>query len=189
MEFSIRHGEARDIPGIKAIYEQPHVVEGTLKAPFQSLKMWEKWLNNLPEGNYNLVAASGDKVIGQLLLSVFSNPRRRHSATFGLAVSADAARQGVGRALVEAALDLCDNWLNLRRVELQVFVDNQPAIHLYEQLGFVREGQHRDFAYQHGHYVDAYTMARLRQPDAPNEQGISKNRDACAGQEGSDSSN
>ncbi len=167
MEFSIRHGEARDIPGIKAIYEQPHVVEATLKAPFQSLTKWEKWLANLPEDNYNLVAVSGDEVIGQLLLTVFPNPRRRHAATVGLAVSAEAAGQGVGRALMEAALEMCDNWLNLRRVELQVFVDNQPAIHLYEQLGFVQEGRHRDFAYQHGRFVDAYTMARLRDRDIP----------------------
>jgi len=69
----------------------------------------------------------------------------------------------VGKALLEAALDMCDNWLNIHRVELQVFVDNAAAIHLYEQLGFVQEGRHKDFAFQHGGYVDAYTMARIRE--------------------------
>ena len=162
MDFSIRHGEARDIPGIKALYEQPHVVDGTLKMPFQSQKMWEKWLNNLSEGNYNLVAVSGEEVIGQLQLTVSPNLRRRHAATFGMAVSARASRQGVGRALLQNALDMCDDWLNIRRVELQVFVDNEAAIGLYESMGFVREGRHQDFAYKNGRFVDAYAMARIR---------------------------
>ncbi|WP_456448861.1 GNAT family N-acetyltransferase [Thiolapillus sp.] len=163
MDFIIRHGEAGDIPGIKAIYEQPHVVEGTLKTPYQSQQQWEKWLSRLPDGNHNLVAVQDEVVIGQLLLTVFSNPRRRHAATFGMAVSEQFCRKGVGKALLEAALDMCDNWLNVHRVELQVFVDNTAAIHLYEQLGFVQEGRHKDFAFQNGSYVDAYTMARIRE--------------------------
>jgi L-phenylalanine/L-methionine N-acetyltransferase len=70
--------------------------------------------------------------------------------------------RGVGTELMEAALDLADNWLNLTRIELRVYVDNAPAIALYEKFGFEVEGTHRYFAFRNGEYVDAYSMARLR---------------------------
>jgi putative acetyltransferase len=61
-----------------------------------------------------------------------------------------------------ALIDLADNWLGLHRIELTVYVDNAPAIHLYEKIGFVIEGTARDFALRGGVYVDVHTMARLR---------------------------
>ena len=48
------------------------------------------------------------------------------------------------------------------RLELEVYVDNEPAIRLYERFGFVREGTMRQYAFRDGVYVDAYLMARLR---------------------------
>ncbi len=69
--------------------------------------------------------------------------------------------QGVGSALMQAALDLADNWLNLTRVELTVYTDNAAAIALYTKFGFEIEGTHRAFALRDGVFVDAHAMARL----------------------------
>jgi putative acetyltransferase len=86
----------------------------------------------------------------------------RHVGSIGMAVRDDWQGRGVGTALMEAALDLADNWLNLTRVELTVYVDNAPAIALYEKFGFEVEGTHRRMAFRNGGYVDGYSMARLR---------------------------
>ncbi len=102
------------------------------------------------------------EVVGHLALSVYANPRTRHSGHFGIAVRDDWQGRGVGTALVRAALDIADNWLNLTRLDLRVYVDNAPAIALYERFGFVKEGTHRRFALRDGEYVDAHVMARLR---------------------------
>jgi putative acetyltransferase len=62
-----------------------------------------------------------------------------------------------------AMIDLADNWLGLHRIELTVYVDNAPAIHLlYETFGFVIDGTARASALRGGEYVDAHTMTRLR---------------------------
>jgi putative acetyltransferase len=79
-----------------------------------------------------------------------------------MAVRDDWQGQGVGTALMQAAIELADQWLNLTRLELQVFVDNAPAIRLYEKFGFSIEGTLVDFAFRDGQYVDTYMMARLR---------------------------
>jgi putative acetyltransferase len=70
--------------------------------------------------------------------------------------------KGVGKALMRAGLDLADKWLNLTRLELEVYTDNEPAIRLYEQFGFECEGTLRQHAFRDGSYVDSYMMARLR---------------------------
>lgn len=64
--------------------------------------------------------------------------------------------------MLQAAIDLADNWLNLTRLELEVFTDNEPAIRLYKRFGFAIEGTLVRFAFRDGEFVDAYTMARLR---------------------------
>jgi putative acetyltransferase len=59
-------------------------------------------------------------------------------------------------------IDLSDNWLKLSRLELEVFVENVPAIQLYKKCGFTIEATLVDFAFREGQYVEAYTMARIR---------------------------
>ena len=54
----------------------------------------------------------------------------------GLAVEPDARRSGVGRALVQAAVDH-GYAAGLQAIGLHVSVTNGPAIRLYEREGFV----------------------------------------------------
>jgi len=69
-------------------------------------------------------------------------------------------------ALMLAALELADNWLNVLRIELTVYADNAAAIALYERHGFQIEGRLRAYALRGGRYVDALAMARLH-PNPP----------------------
>ncbi|SDU96153.1 Acetyltransferase (GNAT) family protein [Pseudomonas mucidolens] len=64
--------------------------------------------------------------------------------------------------LLAAALEVADNWMNLRRVELTVYADNEAAHALYRKFGFEIEGRLRDYGVRDGAFVDALSMARLR---------------------------
>ena len=79
-----------------------------------------------------------------------------------MAVRDDWQGKGAGTALMQAAVDLADKWLNLTRLELEVYTDNEPAIRLYKKFGFTIEGTLAQFAFRDGQYVDSYLMARLR---------------------------
>jgi L-phenylalanine/L-methionine N-acetyltransferase len=165
MTITIRRTEPGDYEAIQRILSGPKATWGTLQLPFPSLEMWRKRLAEPPEGLIGLVACADGEVVGQLGLHTSPNsPRRRHAAELGMAVRDDWQGKGVGTALMQAVVDLADRWLNLSRLELEVYVDNESAIRLYKKFGFVVEGTLKQFAFRDGQYVDAYTMARLR-PD------------------------
>ena len=108
------------------------------------------------------MACVEDEVVGSLGLETSPTRwRMRHVATIGMAVRDDWQGRGVGTALMEAALDLADNWLGTTRVELTVYTDNAAAIALYEKFGFEIEGTHRHYAFRNGAYADSYSMARI----------------------------
>jgi len=162
----IRHAEPADYEAVCRIFQGPRAVWGTLQLPFPSLERWRRRLADPAEGIYTLVACAGEEVVGMLSLQTFPNfPRRRHVAELFMAVRDDWQGRGVGTALMAAALDLADNWLNILRVELDVWVDNEPAIRLYKKFGFAVEGTAVAFGYREGKFVDAYRMARVRRPD------------------------
>ena len=68
---------------------------------------------------------------------------------------------------VDPALELADGWLNLTRVELNVWPDNEPALRLYRRFGFEVEGTLRQYALRDGRLVDAVLMSRLRPAPLP----------------------
>lgn len=163
MEITIRHAEPDDAVALHRIFTAPRVVEGTLQLPWQSIESWRTRLAEPREGWYGLVACIEGDVIGSLGLDAITRPRRRHVGELGMAVRDDWQGRGVGSALLRAAIDLADNWLNLTRLELTVYTDNAAAIALYTKFGFTVEGTHRAFAFRNGQYVDAHSMARVRQ--------------------------
>jgi len=124
--------------------------------------MWQERMNQKSPGQYHLVAIVEDQVVGHLMIAAETRPRRSHVASFGLCVDAARHNQGIATALLREMIAMCDNWLRIERIELTVFVDNAPAIALYQKLGFDIEGAGKRYGLRDGDYIDAYFMARLR---------------------------
>ena len=161
--LKIRRAEPDDYLAVYEMFTLPEVYEGTMQLPYPSRELWRKRVAETPESLFNLVAVVDDHVVGMLGLETFPNrPRRRHVGRIGISVAGEWQGKGVGTALMAAAVDLADNWLNLTRLELKVYADNVAAIHLYERFGFSYEGTLRQHAFRNGKYVDSNVMGRLR---------------------------
>lgn len=165
--ISVRRTEPSDYQALQQIFAGPKVIWGALQLPFASAEIWRQRLAEPPEGLFSLVATVESEVVGNLGLHTFPNlSRRRHIGSIGMGVRDDWQGEGVGTALLQAGVDLADKWLNLYRLELQVFTDNQPALRLYQKFGFHIEGTMVAYAFRDGQYADAYLMARLNMPQA-----------------------
>lgn len=161
--WTIRRAQSSDAPAIARIFDGPRAVCGTVQLPYSSAEQWQQRLSAASEAErISLLACVKGEPIGILGLHLNpATPRRRHAAELGMTVRDDWQGRGVGTALVRAAVELADDWLQLRRISLNVYVDNEPAIRLYRRFGFEVEGTQRDFAFRAGRYVDALLMARL----------------------------
>jgi RimJ/RimL family protein N-acetyltransferase len=104
------------------------------------------------------VVEEGGEIIGRLSVARDPHPASFHVADLGLMVAAGHRRRGVGHALLDRAV----TWAlesRVRKLELHVFPHNEPAIALYEQFGFAREGYRREHYRREAGYVDAILMA------------------------------
>jgi len=159
--FRIRRQESEDAVALHEVYSQPNVIWGTTMLPHPSLHAWKKAADE-PRGMTRLVACADDLVVGNIALTTAASPRRRHAGEVAMAVHDAWQGKGAGYALLSEALNIADNWMDLRRVELQVYTDNKRGVRLYERCGFEHEGTLKKYAFRDGHYVDVFAMARLR---------------------------
>ena len=88
-----------------------------------------------------LLALEGEVIVG--LLDIWSGERAdtRHQGRLGMSVARGWRSQGVGRRLLNAAIDHAKTWPGFCRLELECVPWNAPAIRLYESVGFKLEGR------------------------------------------------
>jgi putative acetyltransferase len=106
------------------------------------------------------VAEDDGAVVARLSVARDPHSASRHVADLGLMVDAGYRRRGIGRALLEQAV-LWARESGVQKLELHVFPWNEPAIRLYEQFGFRREGLRVGHYRRDGDLVDVILMAYM----------------------------
>lgn len=86
----------------------------------------------------------------------------RHTGRLVLMVHGDFQNKGIGSSLLNTLLHLADHDLGLIRLELDVVVDNESAIHLYKKFGFEIEGRLKKAHFSRGEYQDIFIMGRVK---------------------------
>jgi putative acetyltransferase len=161
-DILVRAAEPSDVAALTELMNQPRVCWGTLQTPFTSVAARETRFAARVDNELMLVAVLDGKVAGSAGLTRETRHRRAHAAGLGMAVHDAYAGRGAGTALMTALVEVADRWWNIKRLELDAYVDNARAIALYERFGFEREGVLRAYAWRDGVYVDSLAMARLR---------------------------
>jgi RimJ/RimL family protein N-acetyltransferase len=106
-----------------------------------------------------LGAFSGGELAGIVGLVIGEGPKQRHKGWLvGMYVRSAAGRAGVGHRLIDAALDLAAQSVEL--VQLGVTKGNAPALRLYQSVGFVQYGLERHALKVDGRYHDEILMAK-----------------------------
>jgi RimJ/RimL family protein N-acetyltransferase len=108
-----------------------------------------------------LVAEMDNRLVGSLSCTGGKRRATRHSADFGMSVAREWRNQGIGTALLRRLIEWAEGTNVIRRLELEVYAHNAPALHLYQKFGFIEEGRRRRGYFQHGRFIDGILMARL----------------------------
>ena len=66
-------------------------------------------------------------------------------------------KAGIGKSLLDRLLNIALK-KKIQNIFLEVSVENQIAINLYEKFNFIKVGKRKNYYYQHGKYIDADIM-------------------------------
>jgi ribosomal protein S18 acetylase RimI-like enzyme len=131
-----------DIPGFRdcldsVARERKYLAQ--LKAPSLD-RVAEFVMEALRRGEVRIVAIDSSRVVGWCDITPHHWEGLDHVGELGMGVLREYRRKGIGRNLLQTALDMAQE-IGMEKVELDVFASNRAAIELYEEAGFVVEGR------------------------------------------------
>ncbi|MGE5702707.1 MAG: GNAT family N-acetyltransferase [Clostridia bacterium] len=135
-----------------------------LPAAPKSIEQIEEWLDGARKSAnsylFGIRLKETDELIGYVEIDgILWNHR---VAGIAIAIGTQTQRgRGYGREALERLLAFAFMELNLHRVQLTVFAYNQPAITLYEKMGFKQEGVYREFLCRDGQRHDMLLYGML----------------------------
>ena len=120
----------------------------------------ENWITqNIAKKNFTIVAETNGEVIGMLNTNRGTKIRVEHLCSFGISIQKQYCNQGIGSKMIASLLEWAKQDRKIEKIYLEVFAENERAIHVYEKLGFKKEGvKEKHIKFEDGTYADEYIM-------------------------------
>jgi len=97
-------------------------------------------------------------IVGCASISRSGIERIDHNSEVAISVKKDYWRNGIGNAIMEELIRVVKEQDTIKNIGLGVNANNKNAISMYEKLGFVKVGVHKDYFNINGNYVDEILM-------------------------------
>jgi len=113
------------------------------------------------QNKVTLVVEVENMIVGCLNFRGGTRPRNEHAGEFGVSVLKKYWGQGIGSAMIEEMIEWAKVSTVIRKINLLVRSDNSRAVHIYEKLGFMREGVISRGVFISGQFYDYIHMGYL----------------------------
>jgi len=125
----------------------------------------EAWIRKISVKNEDrfdsiIILKETGELLGEVVLNDIDHTNKSANIRIGIQGTQHRGK-GYGTEALLLLLRYGFEKLNLHRVHLGVYVFNPRAIHVYEKIGFHREGVERDALYMDGKFHDLITMSML----------------------------
>ncbi len=123
---------------VKHIYLTSKFMSDDFDRKFSGIKQFEEYHTNLLKvpGSLLLVATYNNSPVGYIAIEANPATRLRHTAYLSMGVGKSYRGKGVGRQLVQAAMEKSTLINSIEIIYLMVRSDHVGAIKLYEKTGF-----------------------------------------------------
>ncbi|MEO0392641.1 MAG: GNAT family protein [Pseudomonadota bacterium] len=167
-DMAVRPLQETDLPTIHGWFQDRDVYNHIvgpyrIRSEVESLEYMRGWLTNT-QNAVRLAILGAPETTGPLvgMVSLTEIDWTHRFGSYHIIIGArDDRGQGHGKRATDAILRHGFDDLGLRRVELELYADNQAAQALYEHFGFVKEGIKRERCHRFGTVVDTLIMGLL----------------------------
>jgi L-amino acid N-acyltransferase YncA len=163
----LRAAAAADLPAITAIYAH-HVLHGTgsfeLEPPDQA-EMRRRREEVLDRGLPYLVAVREEVIVGFAYAGAYRpRPAYRFTVEDSIYVRADCSGQGIGRRLLDALIEACEQKGARQMIAVIGDAANSGSIRVHAAAGFSRGGLLPGLGWKFGRWLDVVLMQRALGP-------------------------
>jgi RimJ/RimL family protein N-acetyltransferase len=122
----------------------------------------EEWIRSFTEKDNSLllIAEHNGILVGNIDLNGNTRKAMRHTAVLGMGLRESWRGVGLGKALMNAAIEWATGNEVLELLWLQVYTANAAGLGLYRKCGFKESGIIKNFFCHNGTYFDNLTMYR-----------------------------
>ena len=162
-EIQIRASLPGDLPAITSIYSH-HVRHGLAsfeETPPSVEEMTARRNDVLARGFPYLVAAQNDQVLGYAYANLYrTRPAYRYTLENSIYLHADAAGRGIGKRLLQALLQACEQQGTRQMIAIIGDSENHASIKLHAACGFTQTGTLYAVGFKFGRWVDSVVMQK-----------------------------
>lgn len=162
-KLRLRALERNDLRFVHNLNNNRSIMSYWFEEPYESFDELEELYNRHIHDNAErrfVVENAKKELVGLVELIEIDYIHRR--AEFQIIINTEHQGKGFARELINRALDYSFTILNLHKVYLVVATENEKAIHLYEDCGFVEEGYFIKEIFINGQYRDVKRMYILQ---------------------------
>lgn len=105
-----------------------------------------------------LVAEFNDELIGNIDLTGSKRSKMFHTGMIGMGIKEEWRNQGIGRCLMESAIEWAKHHSDIELIWLDVYASNELGINLYKNTGFKISGVIKGFFKEKDGYKDKIQM-------------------------------
>jgi RimJ/RimL family protein N-acetyltransferase len=161
----LRAREPEDAPLLYQWFNDPEVTEHLAMRYPLSMKTEREFIERVSSPGYAHASFAVETLADRRLIGgvglLNASPESR-CASLGIAIGDKTCWDGgYGTDTMRAVCRFGFEMMNLHRIELEVYADNERARHVYEKVGFVLEGCRRQALYKYGRYGDVLIMSLL----------------------------
>lgn len=161
--LSLRALERGDLRFIHNLNNNRNIMSYWFEEPYESFDELEELYNKHIHDNAErrFVVEDENKILVGLVELIEIDYIHR-SAEFQIIITPEHQGKGYAKTLINKALDYSFTILNLHKIYLHVATENEKAVYLYEQCGFVEEGHLVEEYFINGQYRDVKRMYILQ---------------------------
>ncbi|RJX40490.1 N-acetyltransferase [Paenibacillus pinisoli] len=165
-EIYLRLAKESDLDDYYAFLQDTEMIQLTGSQKSFTREEIAAWINKIGHLNSDdrvdllIFLKETNELLGEVVLNEIDKVNRSANIRIGIQGTRHRGK-GYGTQAMLLMLQYGFNTLNLHRIDLGVYAFNPRAIHVYEKLGFKREGLQRDVLYMNGKFHNMITMSML----------------------------